>query len=64
MLWKTFDMLITWNKRTNTAAAPRVATTWAIDAKGHTLHGTGNNYTVPADVVVCPNANPTRMHCA
>jgi polyvinyl alcohol dehydrogenase (cytochrome) len=32
----------------------------AIDPKRGTLFiGTGNNYTVPADVVACQKANPT-----
>jgi polyvinyl alcohol dehydrogenase (cytochrome) len=46
--------------RTNTAAVQPPA----IDPKRGTLFiGTGNNYTVPADVVVCQKANPT-ANCA
>jgi polyvinyl alcohol dehydrogenase (cytochrome) len=59
MLWKTFAMPDN-GGRTDQYSGGAVWQPPAIDAKRGTLFiGTGNNYTVPADVVVCQNANPT-----
>jgi len=59
MLWKTFDMPDN-GGRTDQYSGGAVWQPPAIDPKRGTLFiGTGNNYTVPADVVACQNANPT-----
>src|SRR5712672_3309842 len=59
ILWKTFDMPDN-GGQTDQYSGGAVWQPPAIDAKRGTLFiGTGNNYTVPADVVVCQNANPT-----
>jgi polyvinyl alcohol dehydrogenase (cytochrome) len=59
ILWKTFDMPDN-GGRTDQYSGGAVWQPPAIDPKRGTLFiGTGNNYTVPADVVVCQNANPT-----
>ena len=59
MLWKTFAMPDN-GGRTDQYSGGAVWQPPAIDPKRGTLFiGTGNNYTVPADVVVCQNANPT-----
>src|SRR5246127_1680676 len=59
ILWKTFDMPDN-NGRTDQYSGGAVWQPAAIDPKRGTLFiGTGNNYTVPADVVACQNANPT-----
>ncbi len=63
MLWKTFDMPDN-GGRTDQYSGGAVWQPPAIDPKRGTLFiGTGNNYTVPADVVACQNANPT-ANCA
>jgi polyvinyl alcohol dehydrogenase (cytochrome) len=63
MLWKTFDMPDN-SGQTDQYSGGAVWQPPAIDAKRGTLFiGTGNNYTVPADVVACQNANPT-ANCA
>src|SRR3981189_1564943 len=59
MLWKTFDMPDN-GGRTDQYSGGAVWQPPAIDPKRGTLFiGTGNNYTAPADVVACQNANPT-----
>ena len=59
ILWKTFDMPDN-NGQTNQYSGGAVWQPPAIDPKRGTLFiGTGNNYTVPPDVVACQNANPT-----
>jgi polyvinyl alcohol dehydrogenase (cytochrome) len=59
ILWKTFDMPDN-GGRTDQYSGGAVWQPPAIDAKRGTLFiATGNNYTVPADVVACQNANPT-----
>src|SRR6266446_4069544 len=59
ILWKTFDMPDN-NGQTNQYSGGAVWQPPAIDPKRGTLFiGTGNNYTVPADVVACQNATPT-----
>jgi polyvinyl alcohol dehydrogenase (cytochrome) len=59
ILWKTFDMPDN-GGQTNQYSGGAVWQPPAIDPKHGTLFiGTGNNYTVPADVVACQNANPT-----
>jgi polyvinyl alcohol dehydrogenase (cytochrome) len=59
ILWKTFDMPDN-GGRTDQYSGGAVWQPPAIDPKRGTLFiGTGNNYTVPADVVACQNANPT-----
>ena len=59
MLWKTFDMPDN-NGETNQYSGGAVWQPPAIDPKRGTLFiGTGNNYTVPPEVVACQNANPT-----
>ena len=59
ILWKTFDMPDN-NGQTNQYSGGAVWQPPAIDLKRGTLFiGTGNNYTVPPDVVACQNANPT-----
>src|SRR5467141_2416497 len=59
ILWKTFDMPDN-GGRTNQYSGGAVWQPPAIDPKRGTLFiGTGNNYTAPADVVACQNANPT-----
>jgi polyvinyl alcohol dehydrogenase (cytochrome) len=59
MLWKTFDMPDN-GGQTDQYSGGAVWQPPAIDPKRGTLFiGTGNNYTVPADVVACQNANPT-----
>ncbi len=59
MLWKTFDMPDN-NGQTNQYSGGAIWQPPAIDPKRGTLFiGTGNNYTVPPDVVACQNANPT-----
>ncbi len=63
MLWKTFDMPDN-GGRTDQYSGGAVWQPPAIDPKRGTLFvGTGNNYTVPGDVVACQNANPT-ANCA
>jgi polyvinyl alcohol dehydrogenase (cytochrome) len=63
MLWKTFDMPDN-GGQTDQYSGGAVWQPPAIDPKRGTLFiGTGNNYTVPADVVACQNANPT-ANCA
>jgi polyvinyl alcohol dehydrogenase (cytochrome) len=59
ILWKTFDMPDN-GGRTDQYSGGAVWQPPAIDPKRGTLFiGTGNNYTVPPDVVACQNANPT-----
>jgi polyvinyl alcohol dehydrogenase (cytochrome) len=59
ILWKTFDMPDN-NEQTNQYSGGAVWQPPAIDPKrGMLFIGTGNNYTVPPDVVACQNANPT-----
>jgi len=59
ILWKTFDMPDN-NGQTNQYSGGAVWQPPAIDPKRGTLFiGTGNNYTVPADVIACQNATPT-----
>ena len=59
MLWKTFDMPDN-GGQTDQYSGGAVWQPPAIDPKRGTLFiGTGNNYTVPADVVACQNATPT-----
>jgi polyvinyl alcohol dehydrogenase (cytochrome) len=63
MLWKTFDMPDN-GGQTDQYSGGAVWQPPAIDPNRGTLFiGTGNNYTVPADVVACQNANPT-ANCA
>jgi len=63
ILWKTFDMPDN-GGQTDQYSGGAVWQPAAIDPKRGTLFiGTGNNYTVPADVVACQNANPT-ANCA
>jgi polyvinyl alcohol dehydrogenase (cytochrome) len=63
MLWKTFDMPDN-GGRTNQYSGGAVWQPPAIDPERGTLFiGTGNNYTAPADVEACQNANPT-ANCA
>jgi len=58
ILWKTFDMPDN-SGQTDQYSGGAVWQPAAIDPKRGTLFiGTGNNYTVPADVVACQNANP------
>src|SRR6266566_4533764 len=58
ILWKTFDMPDN-GGQTDQYSGGAVWQPAAIDPKRGTLFiGTGNNYTVPADVVACQNANP------
>jgi polyvinyl alcohol dehydrogenase (cytochrome) len=58
MLWKTFDMPDN-GGQTEQYSGGAVWQPPAIDPKRGTLFiGTGNNYTVPAGVVACQNANP------
>jgi len=58
ILWKTFDMPDN-GGRTDQYSGGAIWQPPAIDPKRGTLFiGTGNNYTVPADVVACQNANP------
>src|ERR1700738_2245939 len=63
MLWKTFDM----PENGDQPGGYSGGAIWqppAIDPKRGTLFvGTGNNYTAPADVEACQNANPT-ANCA
>jgi polyvinyl alcohol dehydrogenase (cytochrome) len=60
ILWKTFDMPDN-NGQTDQYSGGAVWQPPAIDPKRGTLFiGTGNNYTVPPDVVVCQN----QLHCA
>jgi polyvinyl alcohol dehydrogenase (cytochrome) len=59
ILWKTFDMPDN-GGRTDQYSGGAVWQPPAIDPKRGTLFiGTGNNYTVPPDVVACQNATPT-----
>jgi polyvinyl alcohol dehydrogenase (cytochrome) len=59
ILWKTFDMPDN-NGQTNQYSGGAIWQPPAIDPKRGTLFiGTGNNYTVPADVVACQNATST-----
>src|SRR6266478_4363473 len=59
ILWKTFDMPDN-GGRTDQYSGGAVWQPPAIDPKRGTLFiGTGNNYTAPADVEACQNANPT-----
>ncbi len=59
ILWKTFDMPEN-NGQTDQYSGGAIWQPPAIDPKRGTLFiGTGNNYTVPADVVACQNATPT-----
>src|SRR5438105_11512418 len=59
ILWKTFDMPDN-NGQTNQYIRRALWQPPAIDPKRGTLFiGTGDNYTVPPDVVACQNANPT-----
>ena len=59
ILWKTFDMPDN-GGQTDQYSGGAVWQPPAIDPKRGTLFiGTGNNYTVPADVVACQNATPT-----
>ena len=59
MLWKTFDM----PENGGQPGGYSGGAVWqppAIDPKrGSLFIGTGNNYTVPADVEACQNATPT-----
>jgi polyvinyl alcohol dehydrogenase (cytochrome) len=58
ILWKTFDMPDN-GGRTDQYSGGAVWQPPAIDPKRGTLFiGTGNNYTVPADVKACQNATP------
>ena len=63
VLWKTYDMPDNGGQQGGYSGGA----VWqppAIDAKRGTLFiGTGNNYTAPADVEACQNANPT-ANCA
>jgi polyvinyl alcohol dehydrogenase (cytochrome) len=63
ILWKTYDMPDNGGQQGGYSGGA----VWqppAIDAKRRTLFiGTGNNYTAPADVEACQNANPT-ANCA
>jgi len=59
MLWKTFDMPDN-NGQTDQYSGGAVWQPPAIDPKRGTLFiGTGNNYTVPPDVVACQKATST-----
>src|SRR5579864_9458324 len=59
ILWKAFDMPDN-GGRTNQYSGGAVWQPPAIDPKRATLFiGTGNNYTVPADVVACQIATPS-----
>jgi polyvinyl alcohol dehydrogenase (cytochrome) len=59
ILWKTFDMPDN-GGRTDQYSGGAVWQPPAIDPKRGTLFiGTGNNYTVPPDVVACQDATPT-----
>jgi polyvinyl alcohol dehydrogenase (cytochrome) len=59
ILWKTFDMPDN-GGRTDQYSGGAVWQPPAIDPKRGTLFiGTGNNYTVPPDVVACQQATPT-----
>lgn len=59
ILWKTFDMPDN-NGQTDQYSGGAVWQPPAIDPKrGALFIGTGNNYTVPADVIACQNATPT-----
>ncbi len=59
ILWKTFDMPDN-NGQIDQYSGGAVWQPPAIDPKrGALFIGTGNNYTVPADVIACQNANPT-----
>ena len=59
ILWKTFDMPDN-GGQTDQYSGGAVWQPPAIDPKrGSLFIGTGNNYTVPADVVACQNASPT-----
>src|ERR1700730_8952939 len=59
ILWKTFDMPDN-NGQTDQYSGGAVWQPPAIDPKrGMLFVGTGNNYTVPADVGACQNATPT-----
>jgi len=59
MLWKTFDMPDN-GGQTDQYSGGAVWQPPAIDPKRGTLFiGTGNNYTVPADVIASQNAAPT-----
>jgi polyvinyl alcohol dehydrogenase (cytochrome) len=63
MLWRTFDMPDN-GGRTDQYSGGAVWQPPAIDPKRAMLFiGTGNNYTAPADVVACQNANP-KANCA
>src|SRR6266481_3183636 len=63
ILWKTFDMPDN-GGRTDQYSGGAVWQPPAIDPKRGTLFiGTGNNYTVPPDVVACQKATPT-ANCA
>jgi len=63
ILWKTFDMPDN-GGRTDQYSGGAVWQPPAIDPKRGTLFiGTGNNYTVPAEVEACQNATPT-ANCA
>jgi polyvinyl alcohol dehydrogenase (cytochrome) len=58
ILWKTFDMPDN-GGRTDQYSGGAVWQPPAIDPKrGSLFVGTGNNYTAPADVEACQNANP------
>jgi polyvinyl alcohol dehydrogenase (cytochrome) len=58
-LWKTFNMPDNGGK-TDQYSGGAVWQPPVIDTKRSTLFiGTGNNYTVPPDVVACQNADPT-----
>jgi polyvinyl alcohol dehydrogenase (cytochrome) len=63
ILWKTYDMPDNGGQQGGYSGGA----VWqppAIDAKRGTLFiGTGNNYSAPADVEACQNANPT-ANCA
>ncbi len=63
MLWKTFDM----PENGGQVGGYSGGAVWqppAIDPRRHSLFiGTGNNYSVPADVQACQNATPT-ANCA
>src|SRR5258705_1101542 len=59
ILWKTFDMPDN-NGQIDQYSGGAVWQPPAIDPKRGTLFiGTGNNYTVPSDVVACQNTTPT-----
>jgi polyvinyl alcohol dehydrogenase (cytochrome) len=63
ILWKTFDMPDN-GRQPGGYSGGAVWQPPAIDPKRGTLFvGTGNNYTAPADVEACQNANPT-ANCA